>query len=67
MAPNNDRDIGHKIGRTVDSVRNKRLGIPDDAHDKLGHGESGVPAKPHPSHTADFCAIVFFANTSHAL
>ena len=65
VAANNHGDIGHKIRRTVNSVGNERLGITNNTHDKLCHREGGVPAKPNPSHPADFGAIVFFAYTSH--
>ena len=54
MTADNHGDISHKIRRTVDSICNERLGVPHHANNKLGHGERGVPAKPHPSHFADF-------------
>ena len=62
MAPDNH---GHKVRRTVNSIRNKRLGVSHNTHDKLGNGKSGVPTEPHPSHLADFRTIVLFAYTSH--
>ena len=67
VAPDNDGDISHKIRRAVDSIGDKRLGIAQDAHHELGPREGGVPAKPHPSHFADFCAIVLFAYASHTV
>ena len=65
MAPDNDGDIGHKIRCTMDSVRNERLGISENAHNELCHRKGCVPAEPHPSDLADFGTIIFFAHTSH--
>lgn len=67
MTAHNNSNIRHKIRSAVDRVCNQSLRIANNAHNKLGNRERGVPAKPNPSHFANFCTVIFFAYASHDL
>ena len=66
MTPDDDGNVRYKVGCAVDGVGHEGMRVAESPYDKLGDRKCRVPAEPDPGHPADFGAVIFLADASHA-